>query len=255
MSRSRTMRRSSGRTTGAATSDQALIAAMQAAELPLFLAGRSAMIIAGTKVGMALRPSAGQPAIVSLAAAIADAILAPHGVGVGDVAGIAGHYVAHPGQGVAVTTKAASGLATGWLKDLLPVLKIAAGGAGLIVSGIALVYVAGRNTPVGRAAVGAVPVAGKVVNTLNKAAPERAQARSYAKAERASQRSERARSRVETSGRRVRVTSRKSGAAARAAGAEYAAGKGTRDRERLAALRASRRRSSPPIHSKDRVGA
>ncbi len=142
---------------------------------------------------------------------------------------------------------------------MIPILKIAAGGTGLLVTGIALVYVAGRQTPAGKAitgAVGAVTPVGRGARVIARAAaPERAQARQIAREQRSRLRTERARSRVVTSTggkrERVRITSRSEGRRARAAEAEYLASRGTRERERLAAFRAerARRREAPPLHS------
>lgn len=78
--------------------------------------------------------------------------------------------------GVDLVKRDVSNIATGWLKALIPILKIAAGGAGLLVTGIALVYIAGRNTAGGRAVTGgtdaastaARKVAGPVVRRRNR---------------------------------------------------------------------------------------
>lgn len=75
-----------------------------------------------------------------------------------------------------------------FLEDLPQYLKIAAGGLGLIVTGLALVYVAGRNTPVGQAAsvaTNAVPVkraakaAGSVASGRKALAGERRERKFY----------------------------------------------------------------------------
>lgn len=143
------------------------------------------------------------------------------------------------------------------IAGILPILKIGAGGIGVIVTGLALVYVAGRNTPVPGAAKAAVKVANPAAGAISKAAKtsERGQARSIAKKQARSEKTERARSRVVSSGGKVRVSSKAEGADARAAGAEYDSGKGQRTRERLIDLRneSSRRRKAPDLHSKERV--
>src|SRR5574337_845909 len=51
---------------------------------------------------------------------------------------------------------------------VLPVLKIAAGGLGLLVTGAALVYVAGRYTGAGKAVTGAAGAAAKVASPVAK---------------------------------------------------------------------------------------
>lgn len=143
-------------------------------------------------------------------------------------------------------------------KKLPAYFKIGAGGLGLIVSGLALVYVAGRNTAPAQAAkaVGStVAPVGKVANKVA-AKTETGQARAIARKTRTSERTERARSRVVTEGSgKVRVSSRREGADARQQGAEYRATKGQRDRERLSALRSERRvrNDAPRLHSKTRI--
>jgi hypothetical protein len=131
--------------------------------------------------------------------------------------------------------------------QVIPYLKIAAGGLIVIVSGLALVYVAGRNTGAGKAITGATgAVAGGPVRTAvkvaSKVAPERQEARRIARATRTRERSERAASRVVTSGNRTRISSRRSGAAVRAQEAEYRSTAGTRQRERLGAFRQEQQR-------------
>lgn len=85
-------------------------------------------------------------------------------------------------------------------------LKIAAGGIGIAISGLALVYVAGRNTSGGAALKGATGAAVKVApapvkvaaKVASKAAPERSQARTFARQTRERNRTANARARVVT---------------------------------------------------------
>lgn len=66
-----------------------------------------------------------------------------------------------------------TGALTGWVGDLvkavLPILKIGAGGIGVVATGLALVYVAGRNTPVPAAAKLAVGAASGPAGLARKA--------------------------------------------------------------------------------------
>ncbi len=66
-----------------------------------------------------------------------------------------------PGKGAAAAVgRGVSSITTGWIRDLVPILKIGAGGFIMLVAGGALVYVAGKQTGATSAAVG---VAEKVV--------------------------------------------------------------------------------------------
>lgn len=145
----------------------------------------------------------------------------------------------------------------GFFAGILPILKIGAGGIGVIVTGLALVYVAGRNTPIPAATKAALKVANPVAGAASDAvkSSERGQARTLAKKQARSEKTERARSRVVSEGGKVRVSSKAEAASARAQGAEYDAGKGQRTRERLIDLRneSSRRRKAPDLHSKERA--
>jgi hypothetical protein len=136
---------------------------MKSAEVAASPFGPNVMIMAGTAAGRSLRPSASPASIRTLAISIQGALSATHGVTLGDVTGLAGHYIAHPGQGVGVSTQAAKdaagGVGSGIVKAVAPWLKIGAGGFVVIVSGLALVYVAGRNTAPVAAAKTAVKVA------------------------------------------------------------------------------------------------
>lgn len=150
----------------------------------------------------------------------------------------------------------------GFLADFVSKLpayfKIGAGGLGLMVSGLALVYVAGRNT----APVAAAKTAATVVTPVGKAAgavsaaTEGGEARKIARSTRATEKTERARSRVVTDAGtgKTSVSSKRSGADTRAAADEYRATKGSRDRERLSALRGEKRRrkEAPALNSKTR---
>lgn len=149
-----------------------------------------------------------------------------------------------------------------WLtKNLIPLLKVAAGGALLlfVFAAMLVVMALGSDTA---AAAGSTA---RKVNVAGRAArrvagnTERGQARKIAAKTRATNKTERARTRVVTestrSGReRVRVSSRRDAADARQQDAEHRAQRGQRDRERLAALRMEqrRRREAPPLHSKER---
>lgn len=106
---------------------------------------------------------------------------------------------------------------TGWVGDLLsgvlPILKIAAGGLGLLTVGAALVFVAGRTTRPGKAATGAAGAASKVADV---AVPGRAAARVARRGARVKSATELARARTETrvgrGGReRIRTVSRREG--------------------------------------------
>jgi hypothetical protein len=143
---------------------------------------------------------------------------------VGDIAGI-------PGK-----------VASGVFGEIVPYLKVAAGGLIVIVSGLALVYVAGRNQAPKIA--GAVAGPAKLgVAAASKVAPERQEARREARRLAASERTARARSRATVSSRgRSKVLSRREGAEARHAEAEYEASKGQRRREALGAFKMERER-------------
>lgn len=147
-----------------------------------------------------------------------------------------------------------------WTK-MLPVLKIAAGGTGLLVVGAALVYVAGRNTQTGRGVTGAAKVSGKVVGSVVPASVK--EARSEASSRRASSRADLARARVVTTTsrkgkERVRVTSRREGRRSLLAedAARHEAAQGRR-RDRAASAsdlpgigqRTSRRRSTADLRA------
>jgi hypothetical protein len=190
------------------TAHKNLATAVRTAELAVKPAGRDAMIAAGTAAAVGL--GANQKDAAGLATAVADAILRTGESNPGDLGADWKAGVGQIGKGL-----------TGWVGDLfrafLPILKIGAGGAGLIVTGLALVYVAGRNTP----AVGAAKTAVKVATPVGRAASmatggrARAAARSEARSRRAQIIREEARSRTEIvqgrRGERVRTVSRAKG--------------------------------------------
>lgn len=139
----------------------------------------------------------------------------------------------------------------GWIGKLAPYFKIAAGGLGLMVSGVTLVFIVGRKTPVaGVAAAVAGGPAGAAARAATAPATERRGAlRSEVRAQRAKGAREEARSRVETrvspSGReRVRTVSRKEGAGRRQdearAESERSEQRQEQNRANLAALKARR---------------
>ena len=131
----------------------------------------------------------------------------------------------------------------GFLSHLPAYLKIAGGGI-VMVAGLAVV-VAGATGNTSDLARQAVSVAVRVPGVKGGVERRRAVG-SEVRRQRLEAATTEARSRVVTeerrSGQRVKVTSRAAGAQARAAEAEYAGTKGTRDRERLSALRAEGRR-------------
>ncbi len=115
--------------------------------------------------------------------------------------------------GVSGVSTGIGNITTAWVRELLkglvPILKVGAGGVGLLVSGLALVYVAGRN-------VGpkAAPVS-RAVRTVTKV-PGRAPERKIAAAKRTAARSDLARARVSTEHQKrpegvVKIASRRVG--------------------------------------------
>jgi hypothetical protein len=238
-----------------ATTDAALIAAVKNAETAAIAAGAPAktVLAVGTAAARKARPSLSAANAQSIALSAAQAIAGQSGTTTwgqitGDPVGAFKTGVGMLGVG-------------GWVGDvfkvLVPILKVGAGGAGLLVSGVALIYLAGKNVGADKAVRTAVnpsrALTRKVARTV---APERHEARAIAKRTRSTERTERARSRVvsETTkrgGTRVRVSSRREAAGARSAGAEYRAQAGQRSRERLSALRGerARRAAAPRLHS------
>lgn len=119
-------------------------------------------------------------------------------------------------RGQARAEESSFALFGGILDRILPILKVAAGGAGLLIVGGALVYVAGRNTSPGRAVRGAAGAAATVARIPGRAIPGRAELQAERTRSRAEARRSLARARVETTvgstGReRVRTVSRAEG--------------------------------------------
>jgi len=165
------------------------------------------------------------------------------------------------GPGGGIIGETLGGILGGVFGAILPILKIAAGGVGLVVSGTALVYLAGRNVGANAAvgqALGMVPTpvaqgAGVVLRGGARRVEERKAIRSEVTARRRQIAREVGRSRVVTEdrgrGERIRVSSRRE---AREAQATYDEGaprvKAERQRARLKALRSrrpARARSAP----------
>lgn len=190
--------------------DAALLAAVKNAEQVAIAAGAPAATVIAAGAAAAKKSgrtfaATGPSSANSYASSVYSAILG--GQGTSTLSQLTGSPVASFKTGAGIDKLG------GWVGDLLrgllPILKVGAGGAGLLVSGIALVYIAGRNVGADKA----VKTALNPTRALaKKVAPGRAEAGRYASTERRRARTELARARVQP-GRRGRmvVKSRREG--------------------------------------------
>jgi hypothetical protein len=150
--------------------------AVKAAVYGAQLTGASPATAFQAGVSVPRPPSVSAQQAAGIVAQLVAAAYTPQGITASDLLGLGGHYIAHPGEGVGVSANYLQGLGTGVvgqvIRALVPILKVAAGGVGLLVVGVAVVYVAGRNTaPVAatKEAVRVATPAGRVAGAAGKA--------------------------------------------------------------------------------------